>query len=439
MSQFDKLARDLLKALRESNAKKTTAYDTPATVTRVEDGVAWVHIPGGIDETPVKLTVNAKAGDTIQLRVGNGTAWIVGNATAPPTDDTTANYAVRQNIETNKFVSIVHGIAQVAKKIAGDTAQHFWVTEEGTDTGVHITEIPQEDFLADPDNGGGNLLARSNGIAVRDGLTELATFSADGAQIGMDGQSNAKVDYRSFRMTDREGHEYFNVGDLRDPDGLYEMTDTFTSMGIGVPRYNLSYAATSTDYTITVEDLDGNDVTSSYNVLEKTVDRFRFDLPAPARGYTVIAVYETADSRAKRMTFGYDENGDPTFRVEWNGDLKIAGELSCALHKGGGFISTSTVGDFVSNDVYIQGHMLFAKIIVKNPGTIAAGGNIFQGQIPFMFCPISAATGGSYFGTHSIGGIVDTSRNIIIRNASPNALTLGQDDTVVISFAYMIA
>lgn len=70
--------------------------------------------------------------------------------------------------------------SESALQIASDTEQHFWTTETGTDTGSHITEKTQEDFLADPQNGGANLLARSNGIAIRDGLTELASFSADG-------------------------------------------------------------------------------------------------------------------------------------------------------------------------------------------------------------------------------------------------------------------
>ena len=76
-------------------------------------------------------------------------------------------------------------VAEEAKGIAGNTDQYFWHTETGTDTGAHITEIPKEDFLADPDNGGGNLLARSNGIAVRDGMDELAVFS-EFVRIGRD-------------------------------------------------------------------------------------------------------------------------------------------------------------------------------------------------------------------------------------------------------------
>jgi hypothetical protein len=73
---------------------------------------------------------------------------------------------------------------KIIHDIAANTDQYFWHTSTGTDTGAHITEKTKEDFLDDPANGGGNLLARSNGIAVRDGLTELSSFSANGASFG---------------------------------------------------------------------------------------------------------------------------------------------------------------------------------------------------------------------------------------------------------------
>lgn len=76
--------------------------------------------------------------------------------------------------------------SESALQIASDTEQHFWTTETGTDTGSHITEKTQDAFLANPQNGGANLLARSNGIAIRDGLTELASFSADGISFDDD-------------------------------------------------------------------------------------------------------------------------------------------------------------------------------------------------------------------------------------------------------------
>ena len=83
-------------------------YDTQATVVRVEDDTLWVHIPGGVEETPVQRTINAAEGDVIQIRVGGGSAWVVGNASAPPTDDARANEA--------------HGVAEAAdgKAVAAD-------------------------------------------------------------------------------------------------------------------------------------------------------------------------------------------------------------------------------------------------------------------------------------------------------------------------------
>lgn len=85
-----KLADVLCGLIFDKRERDPEAYDTTATVRRIEDGKAYVHIPGGVDETPVDLTIDAAAGDTVQVRVSGGRAWLVGNRTAPPTDDTEA-------------------------------------------------------------------------------------------------------------------------------------------------------------------------------------------------------------------------------------------------------------------------------------------------------------------------------------------------------------
>ena len=177
------LINTLVEAIRKADARKTQPYDTQATVTRVENGIAWVHIPGGVDETPVRLTVDAKKGDTVQVRISGGRAHLTGNATAPPTDDTKANKVGANLAATQKVVKAVKATAEKASRIATSTAQYFWVSTGGTDNGAHITAIPQEEFEADPQNGGGNTLMTTNGVAVRDGLTELASFASDGIRI----------------------------------------------------------------------------------------------------------------------------------------------------------------------------------------------------------------------------------------------------------------
>ena len=84
------VSKDLIGVIRSSGQREVKAYDTQAQVTRVEGQTAWVHIPGGVDETPVKRTINAKQGDVVQVRISDGSAWLMGNASAPPTDDTQA-------------------------------------------------------------------------------------------------------------------------------------------------------------------------------------------------------------------------------------------------------------------------------------------------------------------------------------------------------------
>ena len=193
--------------------RKTEPYDTQAQVLRVEDGTAWVHIPGGVDETPVKLTIAAKPGDTVQVRVGGGRAHLTGNETAPPTDDTIAVAAQTEAKAAGGTAKEAQAEADKAARIAGNTNQYFWHTETGTDTGAHITEVDQATFLSDPANGGGNLLARSNGIAVRDGLTELATFSASGVQIGVGSGAHSVVDADGQRFYASDGTtQLANIG-----------------------------------------------------------------------------------------------------------------------------------------------------------------------------------------------------------------------------------
>lgn len=87
------LEKEIINVVNAVADKKTKGYDTPAQVVRVEGSTVWVHIPGGVDETPVQRTVNCVVGDMVQVRVSGGRAWITGNASSPPTDDKLASLA----------------------------------------------------------------------------------------------------------------------------------------------------------------------------------------------------------------------------------------------------------------------------------------------------------------------------------------------------------
>lgn len=114
------VSKDLVDIIKGSDDKGTKAYDTPATVTRVDGSTVWVHIPGGVDETPVKKTINAKQGDTVQVRVSGGSAWLNGNASAPPTDDTQANVAVEYALVAGNAAESAVKSASIASEAAAD-------------------------------------------------------------------------------------------------------------------------------------------------------------------------------------------------------------------------------------------------------------------------------------------------------------------------------
>lgn len=74
-----------------------------------------------------------------------------------------------------------------AVTIAEDTVQYFWTDADG----VHVTQVPQDDYIQDPTSAGINILINStNGMQVLDGLTVLAMYSVteiigepDGAHV----------------------------------------------------------------------------------------------------------------------------------------------------------------------------------------------------------------------------------------------------------------
>lgn len=88
----------------------------------MEGQTVWVHIPGGVDETPVKKTISAKKGDIVQVRIAGGAAYLVGNASNPPTDDT---QALRARDTANEAKDVAEKSEQEAKraKDAADSAE----------------------------------------------------------------------------------------------------------------------------------------------------------------------------------------------------------------------------------------------------------------------------------------------------------------------------
>ena len=122
-AQFYKDLKRFSNTLKKAAQKEDHSYDIQAKVIRTENDIAWVSVPGGVDETPVDMPFAVKRGDTVRVRFSNNKAWIAGNTTAPPTDDTKANVA-------NDNANIAQGTATTAKKtatVAKETAEAILV------------------------------------------------------------------------------------------------------------------------------------------------------------------------------------------------------------------------------------------------------------------------------------------------------------------------
>jgi len=102
---MSKTTKNIASAIKDASKAKTKGYDTSATVKRVEGSTIWVHIPGGVDETPVRRTIDAKPGDAVQVRVAGGKAWLTGNESRPPTDDAYAQMVGSDLIQTNTLIA----------------------------------------------------------------------------------------------------------------------------------------------------------------------------------------------------------------------------------------------------------------------------------------------------------------------------------------------
>ena len=109
---MNEFVKEIASTMKQS---KTKAYDTVAKVLRIDEKTAYVHIDGGADETPAQMAINCKTGDTVKIRVSGGKAWITGNITAPPTDDSAAEVAQKA----------VNAVAKSYGRFAGLTVGNF--------------------------------------------------------------------------------------------------------------------------------------------------------------------------------------------------------------------------------------------------------------------------------------------------------------------------
>lgn len=205
------VSKELIDVIKGNDNKGTKPYDTAATVTRVDGSTVWVHIPGGVDETPVKRTVDAKQGDVVQVRVSGGSAWINGNASAPPTDDTTAKLAT----EYAKTASVAADSAVKSANEASEAAADAKATADSVH-GIATQALADATVAKDAADNASEYAARALGnLSTVQSVTETLNWITQHGTMAL--TTDVALD---------PTHVYFVV----DPLGDYEVGGTHYSV-----------------------------------------------------------------------------------------------------------------------------------------------------------------------------------------------------------------
>lgn len=130
MSAFD----DLVKMFKK---EKRSGSDYTGTVTRVEGNTAYVQLTGSdIADTPVAMSISAKPGDKVRVRVSNGKAHLTGNDTLPPSNDQEEVSKRMKSDMSNRNKNIDIAFGKIAFK--GNTlvvdSDNFKLDEQGNAT-----------------------------------------------------------------------------------------------------------------------------------------------------------------------------------------------------------------------------------------------------------------------------------------------------------------
>lgn len=127
MSAMDDLARML-------KNNKSPGSDYTGTVTKVEGSTAYVQLTGSeITDTPVALSIDAKPGDNVRVRVCNGRAWVTGNDTLPPSNDKkeVATKMSKDMSNRDKHIIIRDGIMKFIANTLCVDSKNFKLDENG--------------------------------------------------------------------------------------------------------------------------------------------------------------------------------------------------------------------------------------------------------------------------------------------------------------------
>ena len=204
---LNEFVKEIASAMKQS---KTKAYDTVAKVLRVDEKTAYVHIDGGADETPAQMAINCKSGDTVKIRVSGGKAWLTGNLTSPPTDDTAAEKVKQSHERFKKGTAKNFGLQNEKIINAAKTATNFIDYIDGV--GLIVGDMRGNTLKQ-------NTLLDAYGMAVRKGNSEIVRFGT--APIVITNTDGDKTYDGSGSVMQSDRNIVVSTQQTNDPDDIH--------------------------------------------------------------------------------------------------------------------------------------------------------------------------------------------------------------------------
>lgn len=326
-----------------------------------------------------------------------------------------------------------------------DNAQYFWHTGTGLDTGAHITEIPKADFEADPANGGGNMLARSNAVIFRDGLDELAKFGASGMRIGKTTEKNIEITSTDFNVYDEDGSIPFSVStdnslktythgfgiNLKPSGGSYyeHISNVFLKGSLTDNRVYFAvstsgYPTTFTNYVT----LPASPATYPSAQTQITIDgvecKARWEAPS-----TIRIDFRNTSSGARFPAMQITEQYYETW-IKAN-DAQLSVNYSRL-----GLVDTKGVSDIATTFARTYGHIATIALGVYNTSSIARYQTIYTGTLMNLVPAIPTALVGTYQG-ETVTGQIASNGAIAVTNTTSSAVTSSASQPIILYATYI--
>ena len=273
-------AADARHSAENASEYAARALGNLGSVQSVAETLAWITAHGtmtlttdtALDPSHVYFVVDANGDYTV-----GGTHYSV--VSEPVLADIGTYYELSINESLNNYV---------ATHLVVDT-EGLWIIPDAGGNKVLIA------------TGSGSTYTTAGTYIVGSGGVVLASFTADGIQVGQTGETHLGMDYHSMQLVDKEDNAYFYVSDLRDKNDNYQATITETFIGDGTHTSFIVQLPVSAEVSAT-------DSSHSSNVVTRSDTRYTFTT-APDNGATITIIYKTTSKWAKAYTFGTRATG----------------------------------------------------------------------------------------------------------------------------------